>query len=207
MNNQELKDYMTKHGVKISGVIHVGAHFGQENSTYVELGINKRIFFEPLETNFINLQSYVDKEAILIKKALGNEKKLIEMFVENNNNKMSSSILEPLLHKTQFPNIVFETTETVEMDRLDDMDLDLTDINMMNIDVQGYELEVLKGSVNTLKQIDYIILEINSVELYKNCPMFDDINNFLIGHGFECIDQFWWGGNFGEGFFVKKKNI
>ena len=45
--------------------------------------------------------------------------------------------------------------------------------NFINIDVQGYELEVFKGSVEFLKTIDYIMTEVNRDELYKNCPMIE----------------------------------
>jgi FkbM family methyltransferase len=207
MNNLEFKGFIMKHDVQIKGVIHVGAHFGQENELYNELGAKNKIFFEPLNSNFRTLVEKVGNEdgTILVKKALGNEKKQIEMFVESNNNGMSSSILEPKLHTRQFPSIVFDKKEVVEMDRLDDLDFDYSLYNMMNIDVQGYELEVLKGSIKTLKNIDYLVVEINSDELYQGCPLFEDIQRFLNDNGFTCIDQFWWGGNFGEGFFKKIK--
>lgn len=207
MNNIEFKSFITKHDVNIKGVIHVGAHFGQENELYNELGIKNKIFFEPLNSNFSTLVEQIGNEdgTILVKKALGNQKKQIEMFVESSNKGMSSSILEPKLHIRQFPNIVFDKREIVEMDRLDDLEFDYSPYNMMNIDVQGYELEVLKGSINTLKNIDYLVVEINSAELYQGCPLFGDIQKFLESNGLTCIDQFWWGGNFGEGFFKRIK--
>lgn len=207
MNNIEFKGFITKHDVNIKGVIHVGAHFGQENELYNELGIKNKIFFEPLDSNFTTLVEKIGNEngTILVKKALGNQKKQIEMFVESSNKGMSSSILEPKLHVRQFPNIVFDKKEVVEMDRLDDLKFDFSLYNMMNIDVQGYELEVLKGAINTLKNIDYLVVEINSAELYQSCPLFGDIQRFLELNELTCIDQFWWGGNFGEGFFKRIK--
>ena len=205
MGNNELKEFILKHDVSIHGVIHIGAHFGQEDSLYKELGIKNRLYFEPLEKNFNNLKENVGLDAKLIKKALGNEKKIVKMYVESFNDGMSSSILEPKLHTTQFPNIIFNSIEEVEMDRLDDLDIEIKDYNMMNIDVQGFELEVLKGSVNALQNIDYLIVEINNAELYSGCPLFNDINEFLKQHNFTCVDEYWWGGNFGEGFFKKIK--
>lgn len=204
MNNQELKSFITKHNVSIHGVIHIGAHFGQEDDLYKELGIKNRLYFEPLKSNFKILKEKVGIDAIVIQKALGNEKKTVKMHVESSNNGMSSSILEPKLHTTQFPNIVFDNSEDVEMDRLDDLQIEVKNYNMMNIDVQGFELEVLRGSIKTLKYIDYLIVEINNAELYNGCPMFKEINDFLTDHNFTCVDQYWWGGNFGEGFFKKK---
>ena len=40
--------------------------------------------------------------------------------------------------------------------------------SMMKLDVQGYELEVLKGSKKLLKNIDFIITEISFKRIYKN---------------------------------------
>ena len=38
----------------------------------------------------------------------------------------------------------------------------------MKIDVQGYELSVLKGASNILKFIDYIIIEVSFIKIYKS---------------------------------------
>jgi hypothetical protein len=45
--------------MKISGVLHIGAHFGEENNAYNDLGIQKRIFFEPLSSNFQVLKNNI----------------------------------------------------------------------------------------------------------------------------------------------------
>lgn len=205
MGNNELKQFIQKHNIPLYGVIHVGAHFGQEDILYKELGIKNRLYFEPLSSNFNILKQNVGDDSLVIKKALGNERKMVKMFVESFNKGMSSSILKPKLHSIQFPHIVFDSFEEVEMARLDDLNIDTKPYNMMNIDVQGFELEVLKGSVKTLENIDYLIVEINNAELYEECPLFEEINSFLTKHNFMCIDQYWWGGTFGEGFFKKIK--
>jgi FkbM family methyltransferase len=204
MNNSELKSFILKHNIKINGVIHVGAHFGQEDDVYEELKIQNRLYFEPLPSAFDKLKEKIKNEHLIYNKALGNENKFIKMFVETKNQGMSSSILEPSIHLRQFPEITFDDEINVEMIRLDDLNIDLSKYNMMNIDVQGYELEVLKGSEKTLKNIEYIIVEINNNEMYKNCVFFPELESFLKNQNFICVEQFWWGGTFGEGFFVKK---
>jgi hypothetical protein len=55
---------------------------------------------------------------------------------------------------------------------------------MINIDVQGYELEVFKGAVKTLEIIDIIYAEINLEELYKDCVLVDELDAFLRKFGF-----------------------
>jgi hypothetical protein len=118
---------------------------------------------------------------------------------------MSSSILEPKLHTEQYPHIVFDNKEIVDMRRLDEIEFNFNGYNFINIDVQGYELEVFKGSENTLKNIDYIISEINRDELYKNCSKVNDLIEFLEPYGFQLVEQNWEGNTWGDGLFIKHK--
>lgn len=75
----------------------------------------------------------------------------------------------------------------------------------MNVDTQGYELEVLKGSVELLNNIDIINIEVNRDELYKNCPMYTDIDEFLKPYGFVRKLLEWWDGTapWGDALYVK----
>jgi len=91
--------------MKINGVLHIGAHYGEEHSLYKMNNINKIVYFEPLKSNFEVLKSNVVDDSILYNIALGQEEKEIEMFVETANNGQSSSILEPVLHLNQYPHI------------------------------------------------------------------------------------------------------
>ena len=55
---------------------------------------------------------------------------------------------------------------------------------MLNMDIQGSELLVLKGSTNILKNFDLIYTEINFKEMYEGCALADDLDNFLEIYGF-----------------------
>ena len=135
-----------KHDLDIKGVIHIGGHHGQEFKTYEENNIKNVMFFEPVPNTFEVLKKNIGDKAILHNLALGNENKKIEMFIETANQGQSSSILEPGIHTRQYPHITFDSKLEVDMVRLDDFIEDATDYNFINIDVQGYELEVMKGA-------------------------------------------------------------
>jgi len=49
----------------------------------------------------------------------------------------------------------------VPMIRLDEFDISETRINLLKIDVEGYELNVFKGAIETLKKVQAIYLEVN----------------------------------------------
>ncbi len=194
-----------KYNLKVSGLILIGAHYGNEYHDFVQYGIKNMMMFEPLSNNFKVLSENInDDNVILVNKALGNENKKITMFVETANKSMSSSVLEPKLHLNQYPHIVFNDREEVDMVRLDDLNYDMCLYNFIYIDVQGYELEVFKGAVNTLKNIDYIISEINNVELYKGCVLLNDLTSFLSQHGFILIEEDSRGATWGDALYIKK---
>lgn len=194
------------HQLNLKGVIHIGAHYGNEFSIYNKLGIDNIIFFEPVKATFRILNQRIGNKAILINKALGNENKLIEMNVETANKGESSSILEPNLHLIQYPWITFDRTELVEMVTLDSELPDVTLYNFIVIDVQGYELEVFKGSSETLKNIDYIMSEVNQVELYKGGVKVDELDSFLVQFGFTRVETKWAGGNWGDALYIKNND-
>lgn len=199
-----LTQLIEKYNLNINGVIHVGAHYGGEHKIYLDNSIEYQMFFEPVKKNFEVLKSNVGDKYQLYNLALGNENRQIEMYVEKNNSGMSSSVLEPSLHLKQYPYITFDDREIVEMKRLDDMGLDLENFNFINIDVQGYELEVFKGAEKTLEKIQYIMTEINRDELYKGCVQIQELTEFLSKFGFELVEETWDGGTWGDGFFIKK---
>ena len=60
--------------------------------------------------------------------------------------------------------------------------------NFINIDIQGYELEALKGLTDQLIYLDYIYLEINFSELYKNCSKVKDVDRFLEKYSFKELE-------------------
>lgn len=67
---------------------------------------------------------------------------------------------------------------------------------LLKIDVQGYELEVLKGAVGILPGIDYVFVESGIQRLYEGAPSFADIFLFLEKQGFHLMHlRSWHRGN------------
>lgn len=215
--NRELinmKDYIIKYKIEPKGVIHIGAHFGGEIVQYNELKFKNILFVEPLSRTFEKLLELVneknnDKDCniIFLNKALGNKIGKEEMYVETANQGMSSSILKPAFHLNQYPGIIFPYKETVEISTLNNEIGDSNNYNVLNIDVQGYELEVLKGSTNILTKIDIINTEVNKVHMYENCALINEIDDFLLNFDFIKIDEDWMGDFWGDAIYIKRKFI
>ena len=58
----------------------------------------------------------------------------------------------------------------------------------MKLDIQGAELEVLKGAKKTLSNTLGLEIEVEFVHLYTNQPLFGDLYTFLSSHNFELMD-------------------
>jgi hypothetical protein len=197
---------ITKHINKpITGIIQVGAHIGGELQTLKELSDNI-LMFEPQKNIFEQLLNNIKDEPSIIAEniALGSSAGKLKMYKEHSNGGQSSSLMMPALHTIQYPGIVFTDTEEVEVKTLDCyMEGKSNKYNIMMLDVQGYELEVLKGATETLKTIEYILCEVNRAELYRGCPMVDEIDSHLSKFGFKRDVTSWDGYTWGDALYVK----
>lgn len=189
--------------MNIKGIIHIGAHYGEEISEYVSNGIQNIILFEPLSENFDvlservkNLNANIEGHQV----ALGSEKGTVTMYVSDNE-KQSSSLLKPKVHLTHHPHVHFPSTEDVEVHLLDDYDC--KDYNFINMDVQGYELEVLKGGKKVLEQVDYVYCEVNRDEVYEGNAYVEELDDFLSQYGMKRVETEWAGEIWGDALYVK----
>lgn len=80
-------------------------------------------------------------------------------------------------------NFYVVNTETVQTKRLDDVE-ECPPIDFVKIDVQGGELDILRHGVETLGNVSVIQLEVEFVPVYKDQPLFGDLQLFLRDQGF-----------------------
>ena len=58
---------------------------------------------------------------------------------------------------------------------------------LIKIDVQGSELDILKGAKNVLEHVKYLIVELQHVNYNDGAPLCDITISYLNSIGFECI--------------------
>jgi len=75
---------------------------------------------------------------------------------------------------------------------------------LIKMDVQGAELDVLKGAVETLQSVEHVILELQIVEYNKGAPLRDTVIEYMNSIGFECMGLFSNNGPDGDYHFVKR---
>lgn len=193
---------INKHGLFPRGVIQAGSHHGEEIPLWESMGIH-HCHFEPVSENWRILTEKFPK-ANAWPAALGrlhNTRAVIH--TETVNGGQSCSLLKPKDHLRILPWIKFDGEEEVLVVSLDGLGLKWTEYNFLYLDVQGYELEVLKGAEKTLAGIDFIFTEVNRAEVFEGCGQIGEVDAFLADQGFRRVETEWHGGEFGDALYIR----
>lgn len=78
--------------------------------------------------------------------------------------------------------------------------------DLIKMDVQGAELDILKGGKSTIQHAKHIILELQCVEWNKGAPFKDEVIAYMDSIGFDCLGLFSNNGPDGDYHFVKRNN-
>jgi FkbM family methyltransferase len=102
----------------------------------------------------------------------------------------SSSFLKPSQVNHHYHPDIMQVAESIEVPvkRLDSVMNG--EIDLLKLDLQGYELEALKGCGSLLQHIKTITAEVEFVPLYDGQPLFADIDSFLRSHGFKLFNLY-----------------
>jgi FkbM family methyltransferase len=183
----ELEDIIKKYNIKIKGVLHIGAHECEEMEAYKTIGATPEniIWIDAIHRNVYKAQK---RDIPNVYNAIITDKDDVEVEFNVSNNTQSSSVLELNTHKISHPEVFYIDTFSEQSITVDSFfqrnNLDAAKCNLWNIDIQGAELLALKGGVESLKHVDILYLEVNEQELYKDCGLIGDIDEFVGGFGF-----------------------
>jgi FkbM family methyltransferase len=142
--------------------------------------------FEPLDKHRTGFSANVAglERVSLHGIALGAESKPALLHV------MDFSDASSILPSAEANRLHFGTVEVghvaVELHRLDDYRATrgLPWPDLVKLDVQGYELEALKGGIECLKSAKAVLTEVSFAEFYKGQPTFEDVVRFMADNGF-----------------------
>lgn len=177
--------------VSPKGVIHVGAHNAEERESYVRAGWGPPfIWIEAQATKFEHLRANLPNSDLVIQGAAWSEGNQ-EISLHVTNNSQSSSVLELHEHRDLYPEIQVVERELVQTVRIDEVIPNELELNFLAIDIQGAELEALKGSVKLLPKINWIYVEVNKRPIYSGCSLVEEIDVFLEVFGFRRVQTYW----------------
>ena len=196
--------------IKVSGILHVGAHNCEELEKYRSCGVSieNMYWVEAMPNKIItNKQKYGTKLNIF--QAVINDIDDKEVTFHITNNGESSSILEFGSHEQNHPHVKVVSSQLMKTTRLDTLietkHIPIEKINFINLDIQGVELRALKSMEKYLSHVDYIYTEINTDYVYKDCNLVGEIDEYLKKFDFtrvatQIASNFGWG----DAFYIKQ---
>jgi len=186
-------DLFPRHGVTPRGIIHVGAHEGEEYANYVEAGCCRVVFIEADPETFARLAPRFagNPDVVCINRAVSETAGRARF--SRMSGSQASSLLPPKRHLELYPHITL--AETIEVETaplpaiLEAHGLSAADYNVLAIDTQGAERLILAGCGELLSGFDAVATEVNYAELYEGCGLIADLDDILFVHRFERVEE------------------
>lgn len=176
---------------RMNTVIDVGANVGQFAEGVRDAGFRGRIIsFEASRAAHSELQQHAKRDpqwTVAPRMAIGASNGITKINISQNS--VSSSVL-PMLgtHLAAEPRSAYAGVEDVELRSLDAIADDFllsTDRVFLKSDVQGFEVEVLRGAARLLSQTTGIQVELSLVPLYDGECLFDQMLPEIRNRGFD----------------------
>jgi FkbM family methyltransferase len=185
-------DLLKKYNIP-GDILDIGANRGDSAILFSTMFPERTIYsFEPIEEVFTDLleNTAIYKNIVASNVAIGS--KCEESYINVTTSDSSSSILEPnpKVHNSTFmKNVTTKKTEQkISIITLDSIKIISNPTALIKIDVQGFELEVLKGAPETLQKNTIIVLEIFNNDFYEGVPQYHEIDSFLRKNNYELYD-------------------
>lgn len=181
--------HFTRKEMDISGIIHVGTNDWYEYPWYRKMGIDNLIGFEPL-IEAVRRAEKAYSGAVIYTSALGNIDGFMELQIASGDGQSSTLLGMTRAYQEQFPGIQIIENRTVRVTKFitwakRHFEVDLKDYNCLVVDVEGMELEVLKGMGSHLDNFEMLNIECSGKPTYVNGPSAQDIVDFLEAWGFD----------------------
>lgn len=179
---------LSRQGLVPRTIIDVGANVGQFAVASAKLFPDARVHsFEPVSGCAAELRKNVARlEGVTVYPlALGEAAGEAELRV-NSYTHASSFLSTTRMHTETFPEVRESGEVQVQVSTLDRVfsGMELRGPVLLKLDVQGYEAQVIRGGAETLKRVDYAVLEVSFKPMYEGEPLFMEMARIMEDHGF-----------------------
>jgi len=176
----------------LRSVIDIGANVGQWSSALLEITSPERLeIFEPNpQAHALLMTRIAGRPAARVHQlALGSEPGTLTLNVTATST--FASLLSPLESVRKYygaHNMEVAERVAVRVETLDNVVRDMQRIDLIKLDVQGFERQVIAGAGQTLGRARALLVEANFVPHYETEDTFSTITELLKEHGFELWD-------------------
>ena len=185
----------------IKTIIDVGAHKGEfaQNALQIE-SVNKIIAFEPQKKIFSLLkEKFSDNDKVVLNNFALSEK--VEKRIMKINKMTATSTLNHEINNDslyfKFKSfLLYQKNSIIDEEEIDTTTFDaffneeiFNENTLLKIDTEGYEIHVLKGSEQKIREMKYILIENQFSKMYKNVN-FRDCHDFLRKKNFKLLKKF-----------------
>ena len=186
-----LKEISSVWGVNPNGVLHVGAHLGEEAIEYESFGWLPVIWIEAQPKLVLALRNKLSEDKHQVFEAAIWDEDSVKMKFLMANNSQSSSLLNFGSHSKSYPSIIMDEQFEVSTVRLDTLLGEVDIPNFANFDIQGVEGRAIVSLGRRIDSIDAIYTEVNGKEVYVGCMQIDEMDNLLKSKGFKRVAVRW----------------
>ena len=175
------KKFINRINKDLSFCLDIGANIGEYTNLLLSETKAKIISFEPLPRAFEDLKKIEESNPERLKVfnvALGDNNEFLDLNYSNEKSQTASFSKD--LNKLSFYNFKDNKKIKTKISMLDDfflenLDLFQNDIDLIKIDVEGFEFEILNGAKEIIKKKSpkYIQIEFNWHQLFKRQTMYN----------------------------------
>lgn len=194
----------------VSGVLHLGAHFGEEADAYdYDMPWRQRSRVVWVEADPQHLGTLTErvggrKGHEIVSGTLVDSQEGEAVLHIASNEGASSSVLALGTHAVEHPHITYVADRTLPVATVDQLAAvhGWDDLDFLTMDLQGLELRALEGAAGLLSHVDYVFSEVNQRPLYVGCPMIEEIDAHLAD--FDRVATEWTAWGWGDAFWVRR---
>ena len=173
-----------KQGIAPRQIIDAGAAIGAWTRKCHELFPDAKYFLvDPLDENsaFLNELQQINPKVKVWQGALGSRQGQLDLYLHGDQSSFFAS---------EYSQSNEASTRTVPVRTLDSFmeDSTIQQPDMIKADVQGFEIEMLKGAEKCLENTELLLLEVSYRRIYQNGPLAHEVISYVGSKGFRILD-------------------
>jgi FkbM family methyltransferase len=170
-------------------ILDVGTNIGETLLNFAKLTGEKGFVygFEPDNTNYANVQKNIKlntfRNVHVFNNAVSDKVETVKLFIVEPHNRGMNRILDEKKHSGSDYTVMQTTTiDTIVREN------NITKVDLVKIDIEGYEMHALRGGIETWKKFHpAFFIEVGYTRLLDNGTSPNELVKFLEDLGYECF--------------------